>query len=83
MQSKLSIQQARNLYNEGYLIQNRTLFTYQPIIFQLLGYHFTTNKRRANKGKHYKLDNKNWVIYTNSFWVKCKLILTNNAVIIK
>ena len=83
MNTELSIQKARNLYNKGYLIQNRTQMMCQPIIFQLCGFHFTTNKIRSKKNKHYKIDNKNWHYYNNSFLLKCKLILQRKVYLIK
>ena len=83
MNAPLSIQEARNLYNKGNLIQNRTLITSQTIIFQLYGFHFTTNKVRSKKNKHYKIDNKNWYYYNNSFLLKCKLILQRKVYLIK
>ena len=83
MNQPLTIQKARNLYNKGYIIENRMDSTIYPKIFQVLGYNFTTNKKRANKGRHYRIDNCHWYYQKTTLLQKLLLVITKQAVKIK
>ena len=79
--TNLTYQSARNLYNSGYILVNPTPTT-PTVIFQLLGYHFTSTKKRTH-GRHYKLDDKNWATKSNSILSRINLILTKEVYLLK
>ena len=83
MSKRLLIQKARNLYNRGYILQNRQNLYKQPIVFQLFDRHYTSNKNRADKNQHYKIDNNNWFYQGNSLLTKLKLIMFKKVYLIK
>jgi len=74
----LTYQQARNAYNKGEILQNRQNTKY-TIVFSLASLHFTSTKKRAIKGKHYKLDNPYWITINYSLLAKLKLIFSNKV----
>ena len=75
----LKYQDCRNAYNSGYILHNHNV-----MIFSLLGMHFTTNKKRARNGRHYKLDDAHWMAQTNSaFHRKIWCIISGKVQLIK
>lgn len=78
----LTSKEARNAYNSGYILQNRNSSNY-VIVFQFCYMHFSSTQKRANKGKHYRLDDKFWRIESKSTFDKFKYIFDKNIKRIK
>jgi len=73
---------ARNAYNNGYILVNHQ--NGLTLVFQLLGFNFTTNPKRAHNGRNYKLDDPQWALYANNNLVtKLHLILTQQVHLIR
>ena len=76
---KLSHQQARNNYNNGNTLCC-SIGGKPTVIFTLLGRHYTSTKKRARNGKHYKLDNGKWSLTIDqTLYKKIRLILTGGV----
>ena len=63
------IERNRNLLNTGYTLTN-TRGKKNVLLFTILGMQFSSNKRRMF---NYSLDDKGWVIYTNTNTLVTKL----------
>ena len=79
----MKIQSARNNYNKGLALRNTQSPYFQPIIFQLCGHHYTSNRKRAKTGRQYKIDNKYWEHYQLSTSEKLLAILKGTVVRVK
>jgi len=74
----LTQNQARNLYNNGAILENRRNREY-VVIFSICGFHFTSTDRRVRKGKNYKLDDKYWCIYPGDIFTKLRMIFSGRV----
>jgi hypothetical protein len=78
----LTINQSRNEYNSGKILENRqnTKYVY---IFSLCSRHFTSTVKRAKKGNQYRLNNPYWVQLPGGLFTKLKMIICKDVVLVR